>query len=180
MTSLRMICGTKRMHPPRPHPQTRSKHEVMNLTICLVHLAVLSCLCLCRIFHVFSAFPLRGLFLSWDEEPGLMELCGHSIAFQPWNSGSHSFAPSIVSLTLPNTILALTVHTSPTSIWKHPTFLPPDFLWQPEPTSWGQAGSSRKLTWTRSSTQPIPSSAFGSQVACIFYWSPDFSAANGY
>ena len=60
-------------------------------------------LCLCRIFHEISAFPLRGLSLSWNEEPGLMELCGHSIAFQPWDSGSHSLAPSIVSLTLPNT-----------------------------------------------------------------------------
>ena len=97
-------------------------------------------LCLCRIFHEISAFPLRGLSLSWNEEPGLMELCGHSIAFQPWDSGSHSLAPSIVSLTLPNTILSLTVHNSPASIWKYPTFLPQDFLWQPEPTSWGQAG----------------------------------------
>ena len=107
--------------------------------------------CLCRIFHAISAFPLSGPFLPWGQEPGSVQLPGHPGTFQPWDIGSHSCAPSILSLALPSTApaLAASVHPSPNFIQQHGTFLPENFLWQPESTSCGQAGSAGELTWTK-------------------------------
>lgn len=179
LTLLRMICGKKeKCILSSCRSRCKQSHELGHLSLFVLQFSTFYP-CLCRIFHAISAFLLSGPFLPWGQEPGSIQLPGHPGTFQPWDLGSHPCAPSVLSLALPSIApaLAASVHTSPNFIQQHCTFLPEDFLWQPESTSCGQAGSAGELTRTRNNPQPTPRRALCSQVVCIFHWLLDFSAA---